>query len=259
MEETLSTLDYALRAKSIRNKPEVNQRMSRNALLKEYVGEIERLKSDLLAAREKNGIYFSEETWTQINNEHELRQTEVEESKKQVEIIESQMRSIREEFEQSIALLMKTDGELRNTKEKLRAREGELVVKEGELNNVKTAFEEEVVVRKAHALTEETLNDVAVGLKQVVQESTSDVSGLFGKIGGSAATCFNDPLTQSLLDRKMQEFERNSKAIRGQSSLLESETRSFMSSVDTFVKSSEQSLAKTKTMTDSFQIGRAHV
>ena len=185
MEETLSTLDYALRAKSIRNKPEVNQRMSRNALLKEYVGEIERLKSDLLAAREKNGIYFSEETWAQINNEHEMRQTEVEESKKQVEIIESQMRSVREEFEQSIALLMKTDGELRSTKERLRTREGELIEKEGELSNVKVALEEEIVVRKAHAATEDLLDDVADGLRKVVHESTSDVSGLFGKIGKS--------------------------------------------------------------------------
>jgi kinesin family member 11 len=48
MEETLSTLDYALRAKSIRNKPEINQRMTRNGLLKEYIGEIDRLKADLL-------------------------------------------------------------------------------------------------------------------------------------------------------------------------------------------------------------------
>lgn len=185
MEETLSTLDYAMRAKSIRNKPEVNQRMSRNALLKEYIGEIERLKSDVLAAREKNGIYFSEETWTQLSSEHELRQTEVEESKKQVEIIESQMRSVREEFEQSIALLMKTDGELKITKERLRTREGQLVQKEGELSVVKTAFEEEIIVRKAHAATEDNLDDVAYSLKTVVEESTGDVAGLFGKIGKS--------------------------------------------------------------------------
>src|SRR5437763_1927728 len=85
MEETLSTLDYAIRAKSIRNKPEVNQRMTRNALLKEYVAEIERLKADVLAAREKNGIFFSEETWNQLTVEQELRQTECEEARKQVE------------------------------------------------------------------------------------------------------------------------------------------------------------------------------
>lgn len=47
-EETISTLDYALRAKSIQNKPEINQRMTKGALLGQYATEIERLKLDLL-------------------------------------------------------------------------------------------------------------------------------------------------------------------------------------------------------------------
>ena len=183
MEETLSTLDYAMRAKSIRNKPEVNQRMSRNALLKEYIGEIERLKADVLAAREKNGIYFSEDTWAQMSVENELRQAEVEEGKKKVEAIESQMRAVREEFEQSIALLMKTDGELKVTKERLGEKEGELVKKEGELRVARVKYEEETVVCRAHAETEDVLDDIANGLRQVVKESTADVSGLFQKIG----------------------------------------------------------------------------
>ena len=46
-EEIISTLDYASRAKNIRNKPEVNQRMTKKELIKEYIHEIERLKSDL--------------------------------------------------------------------------------------------------------------------------------------------------------------------------------------------------------------------
>jgi hypothetical protein len=53
-----STLDYALRAKSIKNKLELNQRMSRNSLLKEHVAETEHLKADLYVEREKNGIFF---------------------------------------------------------------------------------------------------------------------------------------------------------------------------------------------------------
>lgn len=47
MEETLSTLDYAIRAKTIRNKPEVNQRMTKGSLIKEYVSEIVRLKAQI--------------------------------------------------------------------------------------------------------------------------------------------------------------------------------------------------------------------
>lgn len=179
MEETLSTLDYAMRAKSIRNKPELNQRMSRNSLLKEYVAEIERLKADVLAAREKNGIFFSEETWLQLSAEQELKQTELEEAKKQVEIVENQMRGVRDEYEQSIALLKKRDGELKDTREKLKQTEDVLEMKKGELRVVKVALEEEVVVREAHQETEEVLDDVAIGLRKTAKESIRDIAGLF--------------------------------------------------------------------------------
>ncbi|KAE9389508.1 P-loop containing nucleoside triphosphate hydrolase protein [Gymnopus androsaceus JB14] len=57
LEETLLTLDYAMSARSIRNKPEINQCMTRNSLLKEYNAEIKRLKVDILATREKNSIF----------------------------------------------------------------------------------------------------------------------------------------------------------------------------------------------------------
>jgi kinesin family member 11 len=73
----------------------VNQCMTRNAL-KEYVAEIERLKADVLAAREKNGNFFSEEMWHRMSAEQELKETEVAEARKQVEIIENQLRSVRQ-------------------------------------------------------------------------------------------------------------------------------------------------------------------
>ena len=183
MEETLSTLDYALRAKSIRNKPEVNQRMTRNALLKEYVAEIERLKADVMAAREKNGIFFSEENWNRINAEHELKVTEAEESRKQIEVIEGQLKAVREEFEQSISLLMKADGELKETKEKLEYTEKEVERKDGELTTVKGALEEETVVRQAHQKTELALDGISTQLKKVAHDSLSDLGGVFGKLG----------------------------------------------------------------------------
>ncbi|KAK6152289.1 hypothetical protein DH2020_014924 [Rehmannia glutinosa] len=48
LEETLSTLDYAHRAKNIKNKPEVNQKMMKSTLIKDLYGEIERLKAGKL-------------------------------------------------------------------------------------------------------------------------------------------------------------------------------------------------------------------
>jgi kinesin family protein 11 len=51
LEETISTLDYAFRAKNIRNKPQVNQTVSKKTLFREFTSEIEKLKSELIATR----------------------------------------------------------------------------------------------------------------------------------------------------------------------------------------------------------------
>lgn len=61
LEETLVTLDYAYRAKSIRNKPEANQKICKSVMLKDLYQEMERMKQDVKAAREKNGIYIPHE------------------------------------------------------------------------------------------------------------------------------------------------------------------------------------------------------
>ncbi|TCD71883.1 kinesin motor protein cin8 [Steccherinum ochraceum] len=236
MEETLSTLDYALRAKSIRNKPEVNQRMSRNALLKEYVGEIERLKADVLAAREKNGIFFSEETWNQMTAEQELKDTEMQEAKKQVEMVESQLRNVREEFEQSIALLMKRDGELKETKEKLFEKETALQIKQSQLKVTKVALEEETVVRKAYQENETVLDGVASGLKQVANQSVQDLGRLFGK-----------------LDRRNAAYNANTKAVTTHVQTLNAETRTFSSKLDDFVKLSNQHISQLKSESEQYQ------
>ena len=55
----LSTLGYAHRAKNILNKPEVNQKLTKKALIKEYTEEIECLKWDLAATLEKKwSVHF---------------------------------------------------------------------------------------------------------------------------------------------------------------------------------------------------------
>ncbi|CAG8508526.1 9871_t:CDS:10 [Ambispora leptoticha] len=68
-DETLSTLEYAHRAKQIKNKPEINQKLTKMVLLKEYVDQIERLKADLQAARERNGIFLTPESWRATQDE----------------------------------------------------------------------------------------------------------------------------------------------------------------------------------------------
>jgi len=86
--------------------------MNCNSFLKEYVAKIDHLKLDLLAVREKDVIYFSEESWNQMNFENELCRTELVEAKKEVTIVENQLRNVRDKFNQSIALLKQKEQKL---------------------------------------------------------------------------------------------------------------------------------------------------
>jgi kinesin family member 11 len=66
IKESVSTLDYAQRATNIKNNPEVNQRITRRGLLKEYNDEIDRLRRYLLAAKEKHGVYLDKENYEYV-------------------------------------------------------------------------------------------------------------------------------------------------------------------------------------------------
>jgi kinesin family member 11 len=182
LEETFSTLDYALKAKSICNKPEVNQKMTRNSLLKEYIGLIECLKADLLAAREKNGIYMSKESWDAMSSEQTALQQSHLESKQQCDQLEAQLRVIREELTESLGMLMKRDSELTTTKKTLETTTQQLVTTSAKLDEAVVLQHEEMVLKEAHKETEERLDQIAQGLKEVAHESTAAVKGLWGKV-----------------------------------------------------------------------------
>ncbi|KAG2020259.1 kinesin [Coprinopsis cinerea AmutBmut pab1-1] len=218
LEETLSTLDYALRAKSIKNKPELNQRMTRNALLKEYVAEIDRLKADLLAAREKNGFYISEDSWKEMETKREMRETELVEAKKQVQIVEGQLRNVQEEYDQSIGLLMQREDELKQTRGQLSAAKEKLAQQEKDLQATKVALKEEELVRKAYQDSERNLNGIATGLKSTVTQSTRDVEGLHAK-----------------LERKNAVLSSNRRTVNKYGKETLSSANSVSTSIDTYV------------------------
>ncbi|ORX58671.1 kinesin-domain-containing protein [Hesseltinella vesiculosa] len=68
-EEILSTLDYANRAKNIRNRPETNQPTNRNVHIRDLELKIEQLKADLQASYEKNGVYMTHKSYEGMKDE----------------------------------------------------------------------------------------------------------------------------------------------------------------------------------------------
>lgn len=117
LDETVSTLEYANRAKSIKNKPQVNQSMSKKMLIREYVEEIERLRNDLNATRNRNGIYVTEENMEKITAESESRRILVEEQKLRINVLEEQLRKLKVDFEGQLERLSGLEDNINNLQE----------------------------------------------------------------------------------------------------------------------------------------------
>ncbi|XP_058154762.1 kinesin-like protein KIF11 [Dasypus novemcinctus] len=175
LEETLSTLEYAHRAKNILNKPEVNQKLTKKALIKEYTEEIERLKRDLAAAREKNGVYLSEENFRAMNGKLTVQEEQI------VEFIEK-IGAIEEELSRVTELFMDNKNELDQCKCDLQNKTQELETTQKNLQETKLQLIKEEYFTSALESTEEKLHDAASRLLNTVEETTKDVYGLHSKL-----------------------------------------------------------------------------
>ncbi|KAL9102512.1 MAG: hypothetical protein Q9163_002347 [Psora crenata] len=182
LEETISTLDYAFRAKNIRNKPHVNQMISKRTLLREFTAEIEKLKSELLATRQRNGVYLTAEGYEEIIGESESRRILSEEQAQKIETMEVSLRnkvqelftltnnftSLRKENESIKQVLEETNGLLEKT---------ELV-----LADTKETLADETTLRQAHQSTEDQLVSIGGELLSTLERTTRDVDGLHSKV-----------------------------------------------------------------------------
>ena len=182
LEETISTLDYAFRAKNIKNKPQVNQTISKKTLLKEFTSEIEKLKGELIAARQRNGVYLTTETYEEMTGESESRRILSEEQAARIETMEANLRNkVQELFCLTNSFtLLKKDNE--GTRQLLDDTKGVLEKTEIVLADTKQNLAQETVLRQAHQSTEEQLSNVGGELVATLEKSVRDVGGLHSKV-----------------------------------------------------------------------------
>ncbi|USW48782.1 Putative kinesin motor domain, kinesin-associated microtubule-binding domain-containing protein [Septoria linicola] len=182
LEETISTLDYAFRAKNIRNKPQVNQMVSKKTLLREFTSEIEKLKSELIATRQRNGVYLTAEAYEDITTESESRRILSEEQRDKIETMEVNLRNkVNELFllTSNFQMLKKGNEETRSVLENTK---GVLAKTELVLEHTKVVLAEEEMLRKAHEETEEKLAEVGGDLLGTLETTTNHVDKLHSKL-----------------------------------------------------------------------------
>ncbi|NXM78938.1 KIF11 protein, partial [Serilophus lunatus] len=196
LEETLSTLEYAHRAKNIMNKPEVNQKLTRKALIKEYTEEIERLKRDLVAAREKSGVYISLENYEALNGKLTIQEEQIAEYIDKINVMEEEVKRVNELFTGS-------KKELEQCKTHLQIKEKELEETQKDLQETKVHLAEEEYVVSVLENTEQKLHGTARKLLSTVEETTKDVSGLHAKLDRKKAVDQHNAVVQNTFAGQM--------------------------------------------------------
>lgn len=202
LEETMSTLEYAHRAKNILNKPEVNQKLTKKALIKEYTEEIERLKRDLAAAREKNGVYISEENFKAMNGKLSNQEEQIVELAEKIGALEEELTRVTE-------LFMDNKNELDQYKCDLQNKTQELEMTQKHLQETKLQLVQEEYVSSALERTEEKLHDTARKLLNTVKETTKDVSGLHSKLDRKRAVDEHNAEAQNIFGKNLNSLFNN--------------------------------------------------
>eukprot|EP00096_Caligus_rogercresseyi_P016446 TRINITY_DN910_c0_g1_i2.p1 TRINITY_DN910_c0_g1~~TRINITY_DN910_c0_g1_i2.p1 ORF type:complete len:1078 (-),score=315.91 TRINITY_DN910_c0_g1_i2:356-3589(-) len=175
LEETLSTLDYAHRAKSITNKPEINQRITKNEKLLEYTNHIDRLKSELQAAREKSGVYLTKDNYLDLIKKDDSQEKEITELIQKISFLEKECDKIKEMFDQTKSCLEDTTKERDETRDLLDNTKNVL-------SQTTAEKEEQEYLVSRYVETESKLKSQASTLLTVSDESTRDLSGVHDKL-----------------------------------------------------------------------------
>ncbi|KAM1196935.1 hypothetical protein ACFX2I_008602 [Malus domestica] len=183
LEETLSTLDYAHRAKNIRNKPEVNQKMMKSTLIKDLYGEIERLKAEVYAAREKNGVYIPKERYYQEESERKSMADQIENMGVVIENHQKQFEELQNKYDLQVRQCYELTSKLDSTEKTLNHTTKLLSTTEEELMKCRYALRERDFIISEQKKAENALAQQACDLQSDLEKALHDNASLFLKIG----------------------------------------------------------------------------
>ncbi|KAK2400965.1 kinesin protein KIN-5D [Trifolium repens] len=183
LEETLSTLDYAHRAKNIRNKPEVNQKLMKTTLIKDLYGEIERLKGEVYAAREKNGIYIPKDRYIQEENEKKAMADQIEQMNIALDSHQKKFEELQSKYNDQILQCSLFSTKLDATEKNLKQTSILLSYTEEELKKCRYTLKEKDFIISEQRKAENALTHQACILRADLEKAVQDNASLFLKLG----------------------------------------------------------------------------
>ncbi|XP_029927094.1 kinesin-like protein KIF11 isoform X2 [Myripristis murdjan] len=246
LEETLSTLEYASRAKNIMNKPEVNQKLTKRTLIKEYTEEIERLKRDLAATRDKNGVYLSAENYDNMSGQITSQQEQIVEYTERIAAMEDELRKVTELFMDNKTRLEQCTADLDEKQQRLEETSRDLQLTRERLG-------QEEFISSALTTDQENLYNTAGQLLSTVGASTRDVSGLHDKLDRKKKVeQHNGEMKQSFEERMEGAFSSMQASIQQHSRSHHDMLSSFSQAVDGLLGTNEEALKGALVTMESF-------
>ncbi|XP_076177804.1 kinesin-like protein KIF11-B isoform X2 [Ptiloglossa arizonensis] len=182
IEETLSTLDYAHRAKNITNRPEINQKFSKKALLQTYTEEIEKLKKDLSTTRERNGVYLAPDNYNEMQLLIDFQAKEIEEKLNHIKAMQDTLDRKEKIFNELKSKNSEQANQLLNVRNELQTTVHELMSATSHLTASEQEKEEQKHLVEKHVSTENVLLSQVESVLNVVDTATEDVHKLHDKI-----------------------------------------------------------------------------
>lgn len=239
IEETVSTLEYAHRAKNIKNKPQVNQKFCKKTLLKEFSAEIERLQRDLEATRQRTGVFLDQTEYDDMV--HLLTQLDDEIVSKEQEWADLQL-----EFEKNMAVCDELSRKVNDVEKEVENRSALRDEQKSKLLQLKTETScvvndtsEKDYLMMCHMETLNHLTSQAEGLHHATTESVENAALLFDKVDRTRNAA-------KLNENSIVDFVTKSNAITQQTKDLVEEKMNNLSQTVTGINS-----GLTKTMVDA--------
>ncbi|KAK2824688.1 hypothetical protein Q5P01_021863 [Channa striata] len=243
LEETLSTLEYASRAKNIMNKPEVNQKLTKRTLIKEYTEEIERLKRDLAATRDKNGVYLSSENYEGMMSQITAREEQITEYTDRIAAMEEELKKVNELFVDSKAKLEQCAIDLDEKQQRLEETSRDL-------HQTKVRLSQEEFICSELTSVQEVLYNTAGQLLSTVDASTSDVSGLHDKLDRKRKVeQHNTQIQQSFAQQMEGAFSTMQRCVQQQGAKHQDMLSSYSQTIDGLLETNEAALSGALTTT----------
>lgn len=256
LEETLNTLDYAHRAKNIKNKPEINQKMMKSAMIKDLYSEIDRLKQEVYAAREKNGIYIPRDRYLQDEAEKKAMAEKIERMELDMESRDKQFVELQELYKSQQLLTAELSDKLNKTEKKLQETEHALADLEERFRQANATIKEKEYLISNLLKSEKALVERAFDLRTELENAASDVSNLFAKIEHKdKIEDGNRILVQKFQSQLMQQLDILHKTVAASATQQEQQLKEMEEDMQSFVSTKTEAteelrsrLEKLKTM-----------